>query len=70
MTNSRLVQLKAFADDKRSVTQKTEILLEMSGKVGGKRRKYWSPAFSPFPTVFSKAPFFRVIKSRKCVSES
>ena len=33
----------------------------------GKRRKCWLPAFSPFPTVFSKAFFFRVVKSWDCV---
>ena len=25
------------------------------------------PAFSPFPTLFSKALFFRVVKSQDCV---
>ena len=27
-----------------------------------KRRKCWLPAFSPFPTMFSKASFFRAVK--------
>ena len=36
----------------------------------GKRRKCWSPAFSPFPTMFSKAYFFRVVKKQDCVVES
>ena len=36
----------------------------------GKRRKCWLPAFSSFPTVFSKAFFFRVFKSRDCVVKS
>ena len=30
----------------------------------GKRRKCWLPAFSPFPTMFSKAFFLSVIKTR------
>ena len=33
----------------------------------GKRRKYWSPAFSPFPTMFSKVFFLRAVKSPDCV---
>ena len=36
----------------------------------GKGRKCWLPAFSPFPTVFSKAFFHRNIKSRFCVVKS
>ena len=30
----------------------------------GKRRKCWFPAFSPFPTMFSKVFFLGVVKSR------
>ena len=29
----------------------------------GKRRKFWSPAFSPFLTIFSKSFFLRVVKT-------
>ena len=29
----------------------------------GKKRKCWLPAFSPFPTMFSKGFFFRVVES-------
>ena len=29
----------------------------------GKRRKCWLPAFSPFPTMFSRGLFLRVVKS-------
>ena len=32
-----------------------------------KRRKCWLPTFSPFPTVFSKGFYFKVIKGRDCV---
>ena len=48
---------------------KTEISLEKDRKHYGKRRKCWLPAFSPFPTMFSKDYFFRVVKSRNCVVE-
>ena len=41
-----------------------------SRKHCGKRRKWWLPAFSPFPTMFSKGLFVRVIKSRDCVVKS
>ena len=34
-----------------------------------KRRKCWLPAFSPFPTMFSKGFFFRVVKSWDYVVE-
>ena len=45
-------KLKQFADDKINVT-KIEICFEKCRKCG-KRRKCWLPAFSPFPTMFSK----------------
>ena len=48
---------------------KTEILCGMGRKHYGKRRKCWLPAFSPFPTRFSKGFFFRVDKSRDCVTK-
>ena len=31
-----------------------------------KRRKCWLPAFSPFPTMFSKVSFSRSVKSGLC----
>ena len=43
-----------------------EIWFGMGGKHCGKRRKCWLPAFSPFPTMFSKGFFPRVIKSWDC----
>ena len=33
----------------------------------GKRRKCWLPAFSPFPTMFSKVFFRKGVKSPGCV---
>ena len=53
-------KLKAFADDKINVTQKLKFALGQEENIGGK-------TFSPFPTMFSKALFFRVVKSRDCV---
>ena len=45
-----VTKLKAIAVDKLTIAKMT-IFLSL-------------PAFSPFPTVFSKAFFFRVVKSR------
>ena len=36
-------------------------------KIVGKRKQSWSSAFSLFPTMFSKAFIFRVVKSQHCV---
>ena len=35
-----------------------------------KRRKYCFSVFSPFPTMFSKGFFLRVVESRECVVNS
>ena len=50
-----LSKLKGFADDKINVTKKLN--LGKGRKHCGKRRKCWLPAFSPFPTMFSKGFF-------------
>ena len=60
-------KFKAFADVKIYVTQTKKFFFGMGRKLCGKRRKCWSPAFSPFPTMFSKGLFFRVVKSLDCV---
>ena len=61
-------KLNTFADNKINVTKKIEILFENSKKYCGKRRKRWLPAFSPFPTMFSKS-FLRVAISQDCGNE-
>ena len=38
----------------------------MGRKHCGKRRTCWLPAFSPFPTIFTKGFFFRIVKSLDC----
>ena len=45
---------KAFANDKINVTEKLKIVFGWVENIVGKRRKCWFPAFSPFPTIFSK----------------
>ena len=60
-------KFKAFADDKMNVT---EMMISLSNRVENtveKRRKCRLPSFSPFPTMFSKALFFRVVECRDCV---
>ena len=44
-------KLKAFSDNKINITEKLD---RKSRKHCGKRRKCWLPAFSLFPTMFSK----------------
>ena len=62
-------KLKAFVDEKINATQKWNFLGGNGRKHCGKRGKCWLPAFSPFPTMFSKAFIFRVVKSLDCVVE-
>ena len=62
-----MIQIESIADDKLNVNDKLDFVLGRVGNVVGKRRKCWLPTFSPFPTIFSKALCFRVIKSQDCV---
>ena len=58
-------KMKQFAEDKIDVVKMMISLLDRVENTG-KRRKCWLPAFSPFPTVFSKAFFLPVVKSGLC----
>ena len=62
-----VIKLKAFAEDKLNVANMTIYVFDRVENTLGKRRKCRLQAFSPFPTLFCKAFFFRVIKSRDCV---
>ena len=69
LSNDRILdlsKLKAFADDKCD-SKKPKFTFGRVEKHCGKRRKCWLPAFSPFPNMFSKAYFLRVVTSRDCV---
>ena len=55
--------MKAFADNKINVSQKLKFVLGRVEKCCGKRRKCWLPAFSSFPTIFSKGFSLRVVQS-------
>ena len=46
--------LKSFADDKINETEKMKFGMERVENIMGKRRKCCLPAYSPFPTMFSK----------------
>ena len=64
-------KLKAFADDMFKVAQIADFFLDRVGNIVGKRReclrKCWLATFSPFPILFSKCFFCRVIDtSDKC----
>ena len=63
-------KLKAFADYKMNLTEKIKTCFGKGRKHCGKRRKCWLPAFSPFPTMFSKAFLFRIVKTGDCVVKS
>ena len=61
-----VTKLKAFADD----VAKIMIFLFDRAENAVVKGKCWLLPFSPFPTVFSKAFFFRVVKIRDCVVKS
>ena len=59
-------KLKAFADDKINMTK--ELKLYRKGRNNcGERSKCWLPAFSPFPTMFSKGFLHRGVKGQDCM---
>ena len=66
-----VTKLKAFSDDNLNIAKMTIFLIDrVKKKTTGKRTNCWLPAFSPFPPVFSKALFFRVVKNRDCLVKS
>ena len=48
---------RALADDETGFDRKTDICFGNGRKHSRKRRKCWLPAFSPFPTMFSRLFF-------------
>ena len=67
--NVRFVLIKSICRQQFKCDKNSYVGLRSGRKHCGSRRKYWWPAFSPFPTMFSKAIFlfFRVIKSLDCL---
>ena len=64
-----LSKLKAFADGKLNSNEKQNFGLGRIENIVGNRENAGYTAFSPFPTVFSKAVFLRVVKTRDCVEK-
>ena len=70
LSNDKILEVtkfKAFADDKLNVPK---MIISVFGKlenIEGKGKKCWLPAFSPFPTTFSKGFFLGVVQGRYCV---
>ena len=50
-----LSKMRAFADDNLNVAQMVQTFSDMVINIVGKKRNCWSPAFSPFSTMFSKS---------------
>ena len=59
-------KLKVFAHDKINVIEKVRFVLGRIENIVEKGENAGLPAFSPFPTMFSRAFFFKVVKSRDC----
>ena len=79
LPNDKILDLsnfKAFADDILKVVQITICVSDRvenivgKGENAGYQHFLLFPAFSPFPTMFSKGFFVRVVKSRDCVVRS
>ena len=66
-------KFKAFANNKINVTENSKFVLETIENIVRKRENAGvfspCPAFSPFPTMFSKGFFCSVLKSRDCVGK-
>ena len=57
------VQIQSICRQVNKCNRKVRICFEKGRKHCGKRRKWWLPAFSPFPTMFSKAFSVKIVKS-------
>ena len=65
--NFGLVQTESIGRRQNECDSKTEFALGRVENTQGKGSKCWLPAFSSFPTMFSKGYFLGVVKSRDCV---
>ena len=61
--NFKPVQIQSSCIRQNDSDSKIEICVGKNRKHCGKRRKFWLPAFSPFPTMFSKAFLSRGVKN-------
>ena len=63
-------KFKAYADDNSNVVKMMKFVYDLAENIVGKEEilvANWLPAGSPFPTMFSKAFFFKVVESWDCV---
>ena len=60
-------QIERIADGKLNVILMLIPLFDRVENIMEKRRKCWLPAFSPFPIMFLKYLFHRVLESQECV---
>ena len=65
--NNKKKYVSKIADNNKKCVSKIKICFGKGRKYFGKRRKCWLSAFSPFPKMFSKAFFFKIVNSRDCV---
>ena len=69
-TNFEQYQIESICRRQDKCDSKIKKCFAKGRKHFGKRRKCRLPKFSPFPKMFSKAFFFRVVKCRDCVAKS
>ena len=65
--NLRLAQIESICRWQIKCYSKCWSCLSKNRNHCGKRRKCWLPAFSSFPTMFSKGLFLQCVISRHCV---
>ena len=67
LPGDKILALSKFAHDHFNVTQNIKLVFCKVEKIPGNRKNCWLPAFSPFPTMFSKGCSLKGIKSGHCV---
>ena len=61
-------KLRVFADDKIMSAKMMIFVSDRVENIVEKGNKCWFPAFSPFPTMFSKGFLIQVVQIRDCAS--
>ena len=63
-------KLEALADNKVKVTKNLKFVVGSVENIVGKNENVGNQHFPPFPTMFSKGFYFKVVKSQYCVVKS
>ena len=66
MTNFKLFQIGSSCKQQFKLAKFMTSVYDRVENIGENGRKCWLPAFSLFPTMFSKGFFIRQVKSRDC----